>query len=259
MSDIFGSADPDFDVLVNLLVPALFPDWVRQNSYYYSGGLVAAHTVGRSREAIWDALKRREVYATSGERMLLWFDLLNGPNGPAAMGSAVSMSGAPQFQVRALGSFIQSPGCPADLVAAAPEGLVEDACYGECYNPTDERYLVQRLEVVRITPQVTPDEPIAGLIDDPFLVYDCPPDPDGCTWTFEDPEYATSPRPALYYVRAIQEPTAQLNADGVRCTWDDAGNCIATNLCPGGYAGESDDCLAGDAERAWASPIYVSP
>jgi hypothetical protein len=259
MSDIFGSADPDFDVLVNLMVPQLFPDWVRQNSYYYSGGLVAAHTRGRSREAIWDALVRREVYATSGERMLLWFDLVNGPEGRAPMGSLVDLAENPTFEVRAVGSFLQAPGCRGDLVARAPAGLIEDTCFGECYNPTDERHLIQRIEVVRIRPQVTPGEPIAGLIDDPFLVHDCPPDPDGCSWTFDDPDYAGSGRPALYYVRALQEPTAQLNADGVRCTWDDAGNCLATDLCPGGWTGVDDPCLAQDAERAWASPVYLSP
>ncbi|MBA2321235.1 MAG: DUF3604 domain-containing protein, partial [Deltaproteobacteria bacterium] len=141
MSDIFGSAKPEFDVLVNLMVPQLFPDWVRQNSYYYSGGLVAAHTVGRSRDAIWDALKRREVYATSGERIGLWFDLVNGPDGRRPMGSEVVMTAAPQFEVRAVGSFVQAPGCPEDL-AAASGGVVDEVCFGECYNPTDERYLI---------------------------------------------------------------------------------------------------------------------
>ncbi|NND66538.1 MAG: DUF3604 domain-containing protein, partial [Halioglobus sp.] len=38
----------------------------RQNSFWLTGGLVAAHSEGRTREAIWDSLQRREVYATSG-------------------------------------------------------------------------------------------------------------------------------------------------------------------------------------------------
>ena len=49
----------------------------RQSGFWLTGGLAAVHTKGRSREAIWDALQRRETYATSGLRMLLWFDYVD--------------------------------------------------------------------------------------------------------------------------------------------------------------------------------------
>ena len=112
----------------------------------------------------------REVYATSGERTLLWFDLTNGPQGERLpMGSETTLATAPEFEVRAIGSFKQQPGCPAEVVADAPAGFIESGCFGECYNPTDERYLITRVEVVKITPQVAADEPLESLIFDPFV------------------------------------------------------------------------------------------
>ena len=77
--------------------------------------------------------------------------------------------------------------------------------------------------------------------------------------TFSDPDFATAKRPATYYVRAIQEPTPQVNAGGLRCTWDADGACITVKPCDFGYDGTDDDCKGQDRERAWSSPIFLTP
>jgi hypothetical protein len=229
----------------------------RQASFFLTGGLAAVHARGRSRDALWEGLARREVYGTSGPRILLWFDLLNASDGARVpMGSQASMSEAPRFAVRAAGSFEPRPGCPTWAEEAlGPEGI-ERLCRGECYSPSDDRRAITRIEVVRIRPRVTPDEPIASLVDDPWRVHTCEPGADGCRFEFSDPEFAAAGRDAVYYVRAIEAPSLAVNADNLRCERGEDGECTSVDFCLD--AGFEDDCLAETEERAWSSPIYVN-
>jgi hypothetical protein len=235
-------------------------DFERQASFFMTGGLVAVHSTGRDRDSVWAALKRREVYGTSGDRILLWFDLLNGPRGALPMGSETQLAAAPRFRVRAIGSFEQKPGCTEMSTSALSPQRLDYLCRGECYNPSDKRRLITRIEIVRIRPQVRPGEPVAELIDDPWKRFDCPADPSGCVFEFADPDFLTSGRSAVYYVRAVQEPTPAVNAGGLRCKYDEAGNCTEVNPCYGDFRTPfDDDCLSENEERAWSSPIYVHP
>jgi len=230
----------------------------RGASFFLNGGLAAVHSEGRTREEIWDAIERREVYGTSGPRILLWFDLLNAPGTrgkPAPMGSRVELDEPPIFQVRAAGSFEQKPGCPEDAAQALGADALARLCQGECYNPGDARRAITRIEIVRIRPQLAPSEPIAPLIEDPWKTLDCPGDADGCVVAFSDPEFASEGRDALYYARAIEAPSMAVGADPLGCTYDDDGNCVETNACSGRAL--DDDCLAQTEERAWSSPIFV--
>jgi hypothetical protein len=234
----------------------------RQASFFLTGGLVAAHSEGRSREAVWDAMKRKEVYGTSGERILLWFDLINAPS-PGGdlrlpMGSEAEMNTNPKFVVRAVGAFRQKPGCPQYSLQSLPPEEIERLCRGECYNPSDERKLITRIEVVRIRPQSHPGEPVGELIDDPWRTFRCPPNPDGCAIAFVDPEFNATGRDTVYYARAVEEPSPAINARSLRCEYDEAGRCVRVDPCWGDYRTDlSDECLAPHEARAWSSPIYV--
>jgi hypothetical protein len=231
----------------------------RQNSFWLTGGLVATHSNGRDRGAIWNSLKQREVYATSGDRILLWFDLLAGDS-VVPMGSQLALSANPRFRVRAVGDFKQMPGCPDYATKALGEQRLETLCGMECYNPSDERQRIDRIEVVRIRPQIKANEAVEDLVEDPWRTFTCEGDPTGCQVEFEDEDFLTSGREAVYYVRAVQEASAMINADNVRCDYDDNGVCVAVDPCHGDYrTPATDDCLAPVGQRAWSSPIFVAP
>ncbi|MFK8049092.1 MAG: DUF3604 domain-containing protein [Halioglobus sp.] len=229
----------------------------RQNSFWLTGGLVAVHSEGRSREAIWSGLKNKEVYATSGDRILLSFDMLVGET-KLPMGTETSISSMPKFRASAVGAFRQLPGCPDFAHKGLGSDRLELLCGGECYNPGDDRLLIDRIEVVRIRPQITPDEAVENLIEDPWKILQCEADQSGCEVEFEDPEFVLGERESIYYIRAIQETTEMINAENVRCEYDDSGNCVEVNPCFGDYrTASSDDCLAPANQRAWSSPIFV--
>jgi hypothetical protein len=171
------------------------------------------------------------------------------------MGSRVELASPPIFQVRAVGSYEQKPGCPADAVDALAPAALARLCQGECYHPTDARRPITRIDVVRIRPQLDASEDLTPLIEDPWQVLECPGDPEGCQVAFTDTEFLSAGRDAVYYVRAVEAPSQAVGADPLGCRYDEAGRCIETDACS--QRPESDDCLAETEERAWSSPIFV--
>ncbi len=255
---VLNEADPVSKSRPLSEVPAPSNYFERFTSFFGAGGLVAAHSSGRDRQSIWDALDRKEVYATSGDRILLWFDMQGEDGSILPMGANVETTEAPTFKVRALGAFEQKPGCPADSNTVLGDERLELLCGGECYHPSDTRKEIERIEVVRITPQNSADESIDGLVEDPWLVLPCEDQGSGCEVEFSDPEYPAMQRDAVYYVRAVQRPTLTMNADNLRCEFDEQGQCLVVNPCSEANGVDiGDDCQAPASERAWSSPIFV--
>lgn len=240
----------------DVIVPFLVFETERGASFFLNGGLAAVHATGRDRDAIWEGMERRETYGTSGPRILLWFDLLNAPGGrPQPMGSQVTLTESPIFQVKAVGSFEQEPGCPDEAHAALEPERLTRLCQDECYNPSAQRRPITRIEIVRIRPQQAETDAIAPLIEDPWKVLPCSGDASGCRVTFVDEEYRTAGRDALYYARAIEAPSLAVAADPLGCTLDADGRCTEIDPCFG--RPDDDECLAETEERAWSSPIFV--
>ncbi len=234
-------------------------EFERQQSFWYTGGLVAVHAEGRDRDSIWQGLVDKHTYGTSGVRILLWFDLVNyADDGDVPMGSDVTQAGPPRFRVKALGSPVLNPGCPQVLVDALGQEFIDDVCDGQCYNPSNRRHPIVRIEVVKVRQQVDPEEETGSLIQDPFLVLECEPGKSLCEAAFEDPAYAGEDRTVAYYVRAIQEETPSVNAQTFNCTYED-GECVDMDPCRSLPDHEKNSCMGVAEERAWSSPIYLTP
>jgi hypothetical protein len=230
----------------------------RGASFYSTGGLVAVHADRLERNKIYDSLYEREVYATSGERILLWFNLINGQE-EIPMGSELALSENPFFEVRAVGSYKQLPGCPDYVNNSMSKEEIERLCLNECYNPTNERNLIDRIEVIKITPTEKLDA-LDNAIQDPWLIFDCNDTGQGCLISFEDKQFTKDKVSSVYYIRAIQEESLAVGGDPLRCEYNEEGECIKIKPCyaSGPEFEPSDDCLAPIGERAWSSPIFLN-
>jgi hypothetical protein len=165
------------------------------------------------------------------------------------MGSEIIMSQNPKFIVRAAGSFKQQEGCPIESIDSLSPDRLEYLCAGECYNPTNERYVIERIEVIKITPQSYAGEAISPLIDDVWKSISCK-DQSECIIEFEDENFS---RDSVYYVRAIQELTPAINGA------NSSAGSQEFKLCKGSFRTDLDDnCLSEVNERAWSSPIYLN-
>ena len=163
------------------------------------------------------------------------------------MGSEITMSQNPRFIVRAAGSFKQKQGCSKESTDSLSAKRLDYLCAGECNNQ-DNREVIEKIEVIKITPQIYAGEAVSPLIQDPWKIIPCTGTGE-CIIEFEDNNFS---RDSVYYVRAIQEATPAINGASLSEREE-------FQLCKGSFRTDLDDnCLSMVGERAWSSPIYVN-
>ncbi len=215
------------------------------------GGLVVLWAEENARDSLFDAMRRRETYATSGPRMIVRFfggwgydDTVCADAGLAQLGydGGVAMGGelppitalgaAPRFIVSALEDELSAPLQRIQIVKGWLDGDETHEAVFEIAGDPDDGASVD-LATCAIS-----GAGFASLCD---------------VWT--DPDFDPA-MPAFYYARVLENPT---------CRWSHR-LCLAEGVDCGTLASDSPlrACCDGSLpdtiqERAWTSPIWYLP
>ena len=232
--------------MVNRDVPARWNTWEMS-----AGGYAAVWARENTREAIFDAMKRREVYATTGPRMTVrffggWnFDendasfqklAVSGYARGVPMGSTLPATGgdAPEFLVGALKDPLSGHLDRIQIIKGwlDADGKTHEKIYNVAWSDPAERKMAAdgSLPPVGNTVDVA-DASWSNTIGDAELV---------AYW--QDPAFDPS-QPAVYYVRVIEIPTPRWTAYDAKIFGDEPGPDTRMTL----------------QERAYTSPIWYAP
>ncbi len=75
---------------------------------------------------------------------------------------------------------------------------IKGICKNECYNPSDVRKKISRIEVIKITPQMYAGENVNNLIQDVWQSFECSMKGECYSITFTDESFESSARDASY-------------------------------------------------------------
>jgi hypothetical protein len=225
----------------------------RYTWHYLAAGYAAVWATANTREALWDAMKRREVYGTSGTRMTLRFfggwdyaaaDAKAKDVAAVGYGKGVPMGGdlkpapagakAPTFLVAAMKDPLFGNLDRIQIVKGwlGKDGKAQERVYDVAWSDADRRKPGKdgKLPPVGNTVDVA-NVTWTNTIGDPEL---------GAVW--KDPDFDPTQR-AFYYARAIEIPTPRWTAyDQVR---------FGIKMSP--------EVPMTQQERAWSSPIWYTP
>ena len=144
------------------------------------------------------------------------------------MGSFIESNSNPKFRVKAMGSFKQLPGCPDYVYEALSKKEFKKSLMVSAITPTDERYQLERIEVIKITPQNSKNEDPSTLIFDTWKTFECDSNQVECEIEFTDEDFENQQRDAVYYVRVIEEDTLLVNGSNLRTQFDADGHPISS-------------------------------
>jgi len=220
---------------------------------YTAAGYAAVWATENTRESLWDAMMRKEVYATSGTRMTVRFfggwdfgpdDARARDVAPAGYAKGVPMgadlpaapsgSPAPTFLIAALKDPM---GGNLDRIQVVKgwldaDGKTHERIYDVAWGDADRRKPGRDGKL----------PPVGNTVDVARATWtDTIGDP-GLSAAWSDPDFDAT-QPAFYYVRVLEIPTPRWTAyDAVR---------FGVKM--------SDDVPMKHQERAWTSPIWYAP
>ncbi|MDY6941473.1 MAG: DUF3604 domain-containing protein [Pseudomonadota bacterium] len=198
-----------------------------QTPYFGSGGLAAVWSVENSRDALFEALYRRETYATSGPRIPVRF--FGGWDfGSSACEDSDMIENAYESGVPMGGRLPET----SAVETAQPKFLVW---------ATQDQTPLERVQIVKVWPDED-RERRESVIDVAVAVDEASGQAELCA-VWEDSEFDPS-RPAAYYARVLQIPTPRWS--DIAC--DELGDEeVKPLICAARFEGR---------ERAWTSAIW---
>jgi hypothetical protein len=237
-------------VSARLEVPRL-PDRLDFNP----GGLAVLWAEENSRDALFEAMRRREAYGTSGPRIQVRFF--------GGYGYAAELCSASDFAARGYAGGVPMGGELAGPASEAPVFAVSALADPGTLDLAGTK--LQRIQIVKIwldgeTPREAvidvAGDPANGATVDPLTCNPIGPGAGQLCAVWRDPAFDPK-APSLWYARVVENPSCRWNAHA----------CLAARVdCqdPGGVPEGLEPCCDAAVpktiqERAWTSPIFYTP
>jgi len=205
------------------------------NLQYSASGLTGVWAERNTREAIFEALRRREIFATSGSRIILQFQALPQHTGAShiPMGGQVAPSALPiQFHARA---FMDPDGARLQRLQLV-KGWVQN---GQLHESVTD---------IACSGLQNPDPKTGRCVQEEYSldINSCEADSKAGSTSLEanwkDP-YFDAKEAAFYYLRVLEQPSCRWSSwDALRSGWVPPAE-VPTKI----------------QERAWSSPIWYFP